>query len=85
MTDNAWKCIICVIVCKISMYRKLNHSIHLNVTHYQFFIGYNTFIMATTASSRDITANNVLMNSLVLALKWPIGFAVSCINFSLPL
>ena len=79
MTDNAWKCIICVIVCKIRMYCKLNHSIHLNVTHYQFSIG---FKMATTASSRDITANNVLMNSLVIALKWPIGFVASCISFS---
>ena len=38
--------------------------------------------MATTASSRDVTANNVLMNSLVIALKWPIGFVASCINFS---
>ena len=44
----------------------------MNVTHHRFSIGFNTFILVTTASSRDVTAINMLMNSLVLACKWSI-------------
>ena len=37
-----------------------------------FSIEFNIFILVTTASSHDITAINVLMNSLVSMCKWSI-------------
>ena len=69
-----WKCIILpLLFTKLTCTVYLNHSIHLNVTHHRYFIGFSTFILATTASSHDVTIINVLMNSLVLACKWSIG------------
>ena len=47
----------------------------MNVTHHRFSIGFNTFILVTTASSHDVTTVNVLMNSLVLACKWSAFYA----------
>ena len=46
-------------------YTYLNHGISLNMSHYWFSIASNTFIMATTASSRNVTAINTLVNYLV--------------------
>ena len=39
---------------------------------HRFSIGFNTFMLVTAASSHDVTAINVLMNSFVLAYKWSI-------------
>ena len=72
--DNVWKCIILpLLFAKLTCIVYLNHSIHLNVTHHRYFIGFRTFILATTTSSHDVIIINVLMNSLVLACKWSIG------------
>ena len=71
--DNAWKCIILpLLFMKLTYTVYLNQNIHLNVTHHWLSIGFNTFILATTASSCDVTTINVLMSSLVLACKWSI-------------
>ena len=50
----------------------LKHSIHLNMPQHWFSIGFNTFILITAASSRDVTTINMLMNSFVVTCKWSI-------------
>ena len=74
--QQAWQCPemypTSVAVCKINMYCifKLQHMFECDISSIFHRIQYIQLV--TTASSCDITAINVLMNSLVLVCKWSI-------------
>ena len=52
----------------------LINSVNLNAANHRFSIGFNTFIQATTAFNRDVTAIKTLMNSLRLLCNWAIHY-----------